>query len=88
VFGLAAEAAPTADFWIRVALFSGVVIGILWVLRTIHRFSKTLFWLILGGVMSLFFYNWVWEREEPSWATPVVERVAGWIGHAGEAGRK
>jgi hypothetical protein len=88
VFGFASEAVPGGDFWLRVALISGVVIGILWVFRALHRFSKTLFCLTLGGILSLFSYNWVWEREEPTWATPVVERVASWLVHRGDAGRK
>jgi hypothetical protein len=88
VLGVASEAVPSGDFWIRVALISGSVMGILWLFRTIHRFSKLLFWMILGSLFSIFSYNWVWEREEPSWATPMVERVAGWLGHGGESGRK
>lgn len=88
IFWIASEAVPSGSFWIRVALVSGVLFGLLWLIRAIHRFSKTLFWLMLGSMISIFFYNWVWEREEPPWATPVVDRVAGWLGHVGESGHK
>lgn len=83
-----ADASPSADFWLRVALISAVVLAVLGIFRMLHRFSKTLFWLILGCLMSVFGYNWVWQRQEPAWATPVVERVADWLGRPSKAGPK
>ena len=83
-----AEVPPPADFWLRLALIFAVVLAVLWVLRAVHRFSKTLYWLLLGFLVSGFGYNWVWKRGEPPWATPVVERVASWMGRGAEPGHK
>ena len=82
--GLVLEVPPPVDFWLRLALVCAGVLGVIWLLRALHRFSKTLYWIILGLFVSFFGYNWVWQRREPPWATPVVERVASWIGRVAE----
>jgi hypothetical protein len=86
--GLGTEASPPADFWLRVVLITAVVLAVIGLLRALHRFSKTLYWLVLGCLLSVFAYNWVWQRQEPPWATPVVERVAGWLGRPGSLALK
>ena len=66
-------------FWMKaIAAIALFILGIL-LLRRIAGMNK----VILGGVifiaLTLWGFTWIYERNEPAWATPVVERLAGFL---------
>ncbi|MBP6508655.1 MAG: hypothetical protein KA257_13925 [Opitutaceae bacterium] len=75
-------------FWFKaagiVALF---VIGVL-ALRKAAGMNKA----ILGGIVFILLtvvgFHWVYERNEPAWATPVVEKLAGFFPSKGSYANK
>ena len=77
---------PTG-FWIRAAIGVAGLIAVVIVLRKIAKVNK----LVLGIVVCLAFtiigFNWIYNRDEPAWATPVVQWLAGFFPSKGKSDR-
>lgn len=69
---------PT-EFWLRMGIAVAVLVTAVIVLRKIAKMNK----LLLGGivlmVVSFVGFNWIYERNEPAWATPAVGWLAGFL---------
>ncbi len=57
-----------------VALIVAVVL-----LRKLANMNKVILTVIVLLVSSFVGFSWIYERNEPAWATPVVERLAGFF---------
>lgn len=66
---------PT-DSWINLAIFviSIVVIYKMW--RTLRSLNDYAPYIAIGVVATCVFFYWVYTRTEPSFLSPVVERIA------------
>lgn len=84
----AASSAPTtadklkdipSEFWWKLALGIVAIVVVVIVLRKVAKMNK----LILGMGVFLFLtflgFNWIYERNEPAWATPAVQWLAGFF---------
>lgn len=86
---LAATAAPATtldklkaipmDFWLRLGLGVLVVIALVFFLRKIAKMNKVLLAVMVFGSVVFVGMNWVYAREEPAWATPAVNFLAGFL---------
>jgi hypothetical protein len=92
---LAAAAAPTAleklkqippAFWLKIGIGILALILIILALRKIAQMNKIVLTIILLIVFSTVGFNWIYERNEPTWATPVVEKLAGFFPTKGSYG--
>lgn len=66
-------------FWINLALAVLIIIAVVIVLRKLAGANK-----VVLGVLSLIFvsvigFNWVYERNEPKFLTPIVDKLAGFF---------
>jgi len=83
-FFAAASTASTVDrlkeippeFWYKVGLGILAIIAAVIILRKLAKVNKVVLGVIVLLVLSFTGFNWIYERNEPSWATPFVERVA------------
>jgi len=41
--------------------------------------NKVVLTVIVLIVLSTIGFNWIYQRNEPAWATPVVEKLAGFF---------
>ncbi|MCR6655199.1 MAG: hypothetical protein NVV63_05130 [Opitutus sp.] len=89
----AAEQTPTVlekiqqiplEFWwkLGVAILAVVIVVVL--LRKIGQMHKGLLAIIVAVGLSIVGFTWIYERNEPSWATPVVEVFAGFFPSKGK----
>jgi hypothetical protein len=94
---LAATAAPTAleklkaippAFWLKVGIAILAVIVVVIALRKVAQMNKIVLTVIVLIIMSTVGFNWIYERNEPAWATPVVEKLAGFFPSKGSYGSK
>lgn len=69
---------PTA-FWIKLAIAVAAVIAAVLILRKIAQMNKIVLTVIILIILSTVGFNWIYERNEPAWATPVVEKLAGFF---------
>lgn len=93
---IAAAATTTADrlsqipmeFWIRLGLAVLVLAGAVIVLRKVAKVNKVVLTVIVGLLVSIVGFNWIYERNEPSWATPAVSWLAGFFPSKGMYDKK
>jgi hypothetical protein len=80
-----AAAAPTAadrlrqipaQFWLKLAVGVLVILVAAYVWRKVAGANRLVTAMIAAFVLSFIGLNWVYQREEPAWATPVVSKLA------------
>lgn len=76
------------DFWMRLGLGVLVVIGIVFFLRKVAKMNKVVLAVVTFIVVTVVGFNWVYERSEPAWATPVVGFLANWFPTKGPPAKK
>jgi len=66
-------------FWMKAIAAIALFILFILLLRRLAGMNKA----VLGGIifvgLTMWGFTWVYERNEPAWATPVVERLAGFL---------
>ncbi len=63
-------------FWLKVGIAVVAVIAVVLVLRKLAQVNKAVLIVVVLIVASAIGFSWVYERNEPAWATPVVEKLA------------
>lgn len=67
------------DVWTKLGLGVLALIVVVIVLRKLAKMNKFILgFLVLMGLTFLGF-NWIYERNEPAWASPFVQTVAGFF---------
>ena len=66
---------PT-EFWVKLGLGILAIIVAVVVLRKIAKINKVVLGMIVVLALSFIGFNWIYERNEPGWATPVVNWLA------------
>ncbi len=74
-----------SDFWWRLALCVGLLVGAVIVLRKIAKVDKVFLTVGVFLVTTMVGFNWVYERNEPKWATPAVQWLAMFFPSKGKA---
>lgn len=66
---------PT-DFWLRLGLgIIGLIIAVT-VVRKLAHVNKVVLGVVVVVAVTILGSNWIYQRNEPSWATPVVRWLA------------
>ncbi len=66
-------------FWLKVGIAIAAVIAVVVILRKLAQVNKVVLGVVLVVVFSAVGFSWIYERNEPAWATPVVEWLAGFF---------
>ena len=64
------------EFWWKMALGILVFVALVFVLRKVAKMNKFLLGMIVLLAMTFLGFNWIYERNEPSWASPAVSWLA------------
>ena len=67
------------DFWAKLGLGILALIVVVVVLRKVAKVNKVVLGVIVVLVFSFVGFNWIYERNEPKWATPVVNWLANYF---------
>lgn len=90
---LAASALETAQkippaTWVKLGIgIAAFVIAII-ILRKVAQMNKIVLGVIVFVVVSIVFFSWIYNRNEPKWLTPVVEKIAPFFPSAGSYSNK
>ena len=57
------------------AIVLGLILLIV-LLRKLAHVNKLVLTIVVLFAMSVFFFSWVYERNEPAFMTPVIEKIA------------
>ena len=66
-------------FWWKLGLAIAIFVAAVILLRKVAKMNKIVLTIIVLIVLSTIGFNWIYQRNEPAWATPVVERLAGFF---------
>jgi len=69
----------TPEFWMKIGIAIAVLILVVVVLRKLAKMNKVVLSIIVLLVLSIVGFNWIYERNEPAWATPVVNCLANYF---------
>ena len=75
---LAAATAKTIPpkFWIGIGVAILALIVTVIALRKLAKANKVIVTIVALLVLSIVGFNWIYERNEPAWATPAVQWLA------------
>ncbi len=76
------------EFWMRLGLAVLVVIAIVFFLRKVAKMNKVVLAVVTFLIVTVVGFNWVYERTEPEWASPVVNFLAGFFPTKGPPAKK
>lgn len=62
--------------WLKLGIGIAALVVAIIVLRTVAKMNKILLGVLVFVVFSVFFFSWVYNRNEPKWMTPVIEKIA------------
>ena len=71
------------DVWLKIGVVVGGFIIAILVFRRVMKMNKIIAGVIVFVVMTVVFFSWVYNRNEPKFLTPLVERVAPFFPSAG-----
>lgn len=66
----------SGQFWIKVILVFVVLAVAIAVFKWISGMNKIILIIICFVVMGVLGFNWIYERNEPSFLTPIIEPIA------------
>jgi hypothetical protein len=67
------------EFWIRLGLGIVILVGAVILLRKLAKVNKVVLGICVLLVLSFLGFTWIYERNEPAWATPVVQWLANYF---------
>lgn len=90
---LAASALETAQnippaTWLKLGIGIAAFVIAIVILRKVAQMNKVVLGVIVFVVVSIVFFSWVYNRNEPKWLTPVVDKIAPFFPSAGSYSNK
>jgi len=77
-----------ADVWLKIGIGIGVLLICIFVFRHVMKMNKIIASIIALVVFSVVFFSWVYNRNEPKFLTPIVEKIAPFFPSAGSYSAK
>jgi apolipoprotein N-acyltransferase len=74
---------PT-EFWVKTGVGIAVLVVTVLLLRKLAKTNKVLLAAIVGVFLTVAAFNWIYERNEPEWATPAVAWLAEFLPSKGK----
>jgi hypothetical protein len=71
------------DVWLKIGIVIVAIIAVVLIFRKIMKVNKLIGGIILAMVGSIVFFSWVYNRNEPKFLTPLVDRIAPFFPTAG-----
>lgn len=71
------------DVWLKIGIGVAAVVIAMFVFRRIMKLNKIIAGVVIFVVVTVVFFSWVYNRNEPRFMTPIVERIAPFFPSAG-----
>jgi glucan phosphoethanolaminetransferase (alkaline phosphatase superfamily) len=76
------------DVWLKIGAGIGAFILAILLYRRVMKMNKVIAAVVIFVVGTVVFFSWVYNRNEPKFLTPVVERIAPFFPSAGSYSAK
>lgn len=64
------------DFLMKTGVFLGLVLIVVLVIKIFRSSNKIFLSIILACAVGIIFFNWIYNRNEPAFMTPVIEPLS------------
>jgi len=71
------------DVWLKIGIVIVAIIAAVMIFRKVVKMNKIIGSVIVFVVCTIMFFSWVYNRNEPKFLTPLVERIAPFFPTAG-----
>ena len=71
------------DVWLKIGIAVAAVVIAVFVFRKVMKVNKIIASIIVFVVCTIFFFSWVYNRNEPKFMTPLIEKIAPFFPSAG-----
>ena len=71
------------DVWLKLGIAVAAFIIAVLVFRRVMKMNKVIAGIIVFVVVTVVFFSWVYNRNEPKFLTPIVEKIAPFFPSAG-----
>jgi hypothetical protein len=75
-------------FWVRMAIIIGLIVGVVLLLRKLANMNKFVLSMVAGVFLTVMGFTWIYERNEPTWATPAVDFLADFLPTKGKLAQR
>lgn len=72
------------QFWLKAATAVAIFIVAVILIKKIAGMNKAVLGAIVFVLVTVIGFQWIYERNEPAWATPVVEKLANFFPSKGQ----
>jgi apolipoprotein N-acyltransferase len=69
------QSVPTG-VWLRIGAAVLALILLVVILRKVAKMNKIVLGIVMFLVLTIVGFNWIYERNEPAWATPVIDPIS------------
>lgn len=74
--------------WMKIAIAIGAFVLTIFLFRRVMKMNKIIAAVIVFVVFTVVFFSWVYNRNEPKFMTPLVEKIAPFFPSAGSYASK
>ena len=71
------------DVWLKIGIGVAVFVAAIFLFRKVMKMNKIIGGIIAFVVCTVVFFSWVYNRNEPKFLTPIVEKIAPFFPSAG-----
>jgi len=82
-----AQTLPPA-VWLKIGIAVAAVVIAVFVFRKVMRMNKVIAGIVVFVVFTVVFFSWVYNRNEPKFLTPLINRIAPFFPSAGSYNAK
>jgi hypothetical protein len=76
------------ETWLKIGIAVVAFVGAIFVFRRVMRMNKIIAGVMVFVTLTVVFFSWVYNRNEPRFMTPIVEKIAPFFPSAGSYGAK
>jgi amino acid transporter len=69
--------------WVKIGIAIAALLVAVFVLRKVMRMNKVIAGVVVFVVFTVVFFSWVYNRNEPKFMTPLMDRLAPFFPSAG-----
>lgn len=76
------------EVWLKIGIAVVAFVVVILLFRRIMRMNKVIAGVVVFVVCTVVFFSWVYNRNEPKFMTPIVEKIAPFFPSAGSYSNK
>ena len=69
--------------WLKIGIALAAVVIAVFIFRKVMRMNKVIAGVVVFVVCTIVFFSWVYNRNEPKFLTPLMDRIAPFFPSAG-----